>query len=157
MSAPTIRCLKLKNFSTAWASVGDSLQTVWINGIRWIKNLKARLHVLKYSLEYLDRQKCRLTLGHHHHYFTSCKSPLFFISQPHVFKCRVHLREQPTTPAEMYPTWLGVWWRCRLCRCIRWTSELHTQIMWHQRVHLQQWSLHTQLLQVRTINSFKIS
>lgn len=129
-----------KNLSTAWASVGDSLQTVWIIGIRRIKNLKSRLHVLKYSLEYLDFQKCRLTLGHHHHYFTSCKSHSCFffslISQSHVFRSWVHLCEQPTASAKMHPTWLGVWWRCRLCRCIRWTSELHTQILWHQRIHL---------------------
>lgn len=71
-----------KNLSTAWASVGDSLQTVWIIGIRRIKNLKSRLHVLKYSLEYLDFQKCRLTLGHHHHCFTSCKSHSCFFFFP---------------------------------------------------------------------------
>jgi len=54
-----------KDFITAAASVGDSLQTMWINLIRWIMNLKSWLLVLKYSLECLDWQKCSLTLGHH--------------------------------------------------------------------------------------------
>lgn len=52
----------------------------------------------------------------------------------------------------MYSTWLGVWWRCGLRGCIRWTSKLHAKILWRQRVHLQQRPVHTQLLQVRSAN-----